>query len=58
MHTLQNDDNPGIRVQAIDALIKHNAKDAGLAKSLQEVTKKDDNPYIRNQVLQFVGMTR
>ena len=58
MHTLQNDDNPGIRIQAIDALIKHNSKDAGLAKSLQEVTKKDDNPYIRNQVLQLVGTTR
>jgi len=58
MHTLQNDDNPGIRIQAIDALIKHNPKDADLAKSLQEATKKDDNPYIRRQVLQLVGGTR
>jgi hypothetical protein len=58
VHTLQNDDIAGIRIQAIDALIKHNPKDADLAKSLQEVTKKDDNPYIRNQVLQFVGTTR
>jgi len=58
MHTLQNDDIPGIRIQAIDALIKHNPKDADLAKSLQEVTKKDDSPYIRNQVLQYVGTTR
>jgi hypothetical protein len=58
MHTLQNDDNPGIRIQAIDALTKHNPKDADLAKSLQEVTKRDDNQYIRTKVLQFVGTTK
>jgi len=58
MHTLQNDDNPGIRIQAIDALTKDNPNDAGLAKSLEEVTKKDDNVYIRTKVLQFVGTTR
>ena len=57
MHTLQNDENAGIRVKAIDALLTSNAKDKGaeFAKNLQEVTKKDDNPYIRNRVVQFVG---
>ena len=58
MHTLQNDENPGIRIGAIDALTKRNPKDADLAKSIQEATKKDDNPYIRTKALQFVGSTR
>ena len=55
MHTLQNDDNAGIRIGAIDALLEHNAKDPRLAKQLQEVTKRDSNPYIQTKVLQFVG---
>ena len=58
IHTLQNDDNAGIRIEAINALTDRNAKDAELAKSLEEVTRKDDNPYIRTKVLQFVGATR
>ena len=58
MYTLQNEPNSGIRIQAIDALIKHNPKDADLAKSLQEVTKKDDNPYIRSKALQYVGSSQ
>ena len=58
MHTLESDDNAGIRIGAIDALTDRNSKDAELAKNLEEVTKKDDNPYIRSKVLQFVGATR
>lgn len=58
MHTLQNDDVPGIRIQAIDALTARNTKNAELAKSLEEVTRQDDNPYIRAKVLQLVGATR
>jgi hypothetical protein len=55
MYALENDRNTGIRVKAIDALTASNSKDRELAKNLQEVTKKDDNPYIRHKVLQFVG---
>ncbi len=55
MNTLENDENSGIRIEAINALMQHNANDRELAKGLQEATKKDDNPYIRTKVLQFVG---
>jgi len=58
MQTLQHDDNAGIRIEAINALTARNANDAQLAKSLQEATKKDDNPYIQAKVLQYVGTTR
>ena len=58
MHTLANDDNAGIRVEAIEALTKQNAKDSELAKTIQEVTKTDDNPYIRTKALQFVGTSK
>ena len=58
MNTLANDDNPGIRVEAIEALTKQNAKDSELAKTIEEVTKKDDNPYIRTKALQFVGTSK
>jgi hypothetical protein len=58
MHTLENDGNAGIRIGAIDALTAHKSNDPELAKNLEEVTKKDDNPYIRSKVLQFVGSTK
>jgi HEAT repeats/Putative zinc-finger len=58
MHTLQNDANAGIRIEAIDALLARNPKDPKLAQKLTEATKKDDNPYIRTKVLQFVGTTK
>jgi len=58
MHTLQNDGNAGIRIEAIDALLARNPKDPKLAQKLTEATKKDDNPYIRTKVLQFVGTTK
>jgi len=58
MNTLANDDNPGIRVQAIEALTTQNAKDTELARTIEEVTKKEDNPYIRTKALQFVGTSK
>jgi len=58
MNTLTNDDNPGIRVEAIEALTKQNAKDSELAKTIEEVTKTDDNPYVRTRALQFVGTSK
>jgi hypothetical protein len=58
MQALQNDENPNIRVQAIDALTATNAKDSALARSIEEVTKKDDNPYIRNKAVQFVSAAK
>src|SRR5207244_6527236 len=54
IHTLRNDMNAGIRIEAINALTLHNANDADLMKSLQEATKTDDNPYIRQKMLQLV----
>ena len=56
--TLQNDDNAGIRIKAIEALTARNSKDRALAKSLEEVTKQDDNPYVRSKVLQFVDTSK
>jgi len=54
MHTLGNDDNAGIRVQAIEALTIKNSNDTELAKTIREVTEKDDNFFIRAKGLQFV----
>jgi hypothetical protein len=58
MHTLENDNNAGIRKEAIDALLARNPKDSELAEKLNEVTKQDDNPYIRSRVMQFIGTTK
>jgi len=58
IHTLQNDDNAGIRIGAIDALMASNPKDPELVEKLTEVTKRDDNPYIRTKALQFVGTAK
>jgi hypothetical protein len=58
MQALKNDDVVGIRKGAIDALTASKSKDQALAKSLQEVTKNDQNPYIRSKVLQFVDTAR
>ena len=58
MHALENDGNAGIRIGAIDALTARNPKDQELVKDLEEVTKKDDNPYIRSKALQFVGSSK
>jgi hypothetical protein len=56
MHSLANDDNAGIRVGAIEALTQ--SKDAELAQTIQELTKEDENPYIRLKALQFVGTSK
>jgi HEAT repeat protein/putative zinc finger protein len=58
LHTLQNDENAGIRVGAIDAILERNPRNPELAQKLKEATKQDDNPYIRTQVLQFVGNSK
>lgn len=58
MQALKNDDSPNIRVQAIDALTATNAKDPELARNIEEVTKKDDNAYVRNKALQFVSTAK
>jgi hypothetical protein len=58
MQALKNDDSPNIRVQAIDALMATNAKDPELARNIEEVTKKDDNAYVRNKALQFVSTAK
>jgi len=58
MHTLGNDTDAGIRVKAIDALMARNSRDVEFAKSLEAVTEKDDNPYIRSKVLEFVGTAK
>jgi hypothetical protein len=58
MMTLANDENPGIRVQAIEALTSRNSNNAELAKTIEELTKKDDNPYVRSRALQFIGTSK
>jgi hypothetical protein len=56
MHSLANDEIAGIRVEAIEALTQ--SKDAALAQSIQEITREEDNPYIRMKVLQYVGTSK
>jgi len=58
MNALKSDPVVAIRIGAINALTASKSKDQALAKNLQEVTKNDDNPYIRSKVLQFVGTTK
>jgi len=58
VHTLQNDPNPSIRLEAINALMTRNANDAALARSLEEISQKDDNPAIRSKALQFVSTSK
>jgi hypothetical protein len=58
MHALKSDPVVSIRIDAINALTASKSKDQALAKNLQEVTKNDENPYIRSKVLQFVGTTK
>ena len=58
MQTLANDNNAGIRIAAIEALTTRNPNDKELAKSIQEVARKDENAYIRSKSLQFVGTSK
>jgi hypothetical protein len=55
MAALTNDVNAGVRMGAIKALAARNANDTELAKSIREVTEKDDNSAVRALGLQFVG---
>jgi hypothetical protein len=54
MNALAYDEAAGVRVQAIEAL-RPFAHDASVSRTVQEVTKDDDNPYIKLQAIQFVG---
>jgi HEAT repeats/Putative zinc-finger len=54
MNALAYDEAAGVRVQAIEAL-RPLAHDDSVSKTVQEVTKDDDNPYIKLQAIQFVG---
>jgi hypothetical protein len=54
MNALAYDEAAGVRVQAIEAL-RPLAHDDSVSKTVQEVTKDDDNPYIKLQAVQFVG---
>lgn len=58
MQALAKDPNAGIRIEAINALTARNPNDTELAKSIQEVAKKDDNSYIQRKALQFVGTAK
>jgi len=58
MLALANDENAGIRVQAIEALTTRNLNDAVLARTIEEVTRQDDNPYVRRTAVQFVGTVK
>ncbi len=55
MAALSSDTNAGVRMGAIEALATKNANDTELAKSIREVTEKDDNSAVRAMGLQFVG---
>jgi HEAT repeat protein len=54
MNVLAYDEAAGVRIQAIEAL-RPFANDDSVSKTVQEVTKDDDNPYIKLQAIQFVG---
>ncbi len=42
---LQMDDNPGVRIQAIDMLTSH--RDASMVGVLQNMVGREDNSYVR-----------
>ena len=52
LHTLENDTDAGIRVEAIESLTR--TQNANLAKALEPFTR-DGNSYISMKALQFVG---
>jgi hypothetical protein len=54
MNVLANDEVAGIRAQAIEALIPF-VNDESIAKTVQEVTKNDDNFFVKLKAVQFVG---
>ena len=54
IEALGNDENAGIRVEAIDALTRY-ASDDVLSEYVREATGRDENAYVRMKALQFVG---
>jgi HEAT repeat protein len=54
MSALENDENPGIRVSAIDALTPL-TQDEATEEVVQEATRADPNGYVRTRALQYVG---
>ena len=44
---LLNDDNPGVRTQAIDLLVQ--SKEPDVAGVLQELVRREDNNYVRSR---------
>ena len=46
-HVLLNDNNPGIRTQAIDLLVQHKQRD--VVGALQQLMQREDNDYIRQR---------
>lgn len=56
MQALAHDPDSGIRIGAIETLVPYTENQAEVSR-IQEVTKDDDNPYVRlkAQGLQFVG---
>ena len=46
-NVLLKDDNPGVRVQAIDLLTAHH--DDSIVGVLQDVVQKEDNSYVRTR---------
>jgi HEAT repeat protein len=57
MHSLENDADAGIRVEAVEALTRNGGHNTSLAKALEPFTR-DENSYVRMKVLQFVGNNR
>jgi len=58
IHALKNDRVEAIRIQAVEALGARFPKDDAIVRTVQEVTKDDDNPYVRMKFLQLVGDRR
>jgi hypothetical protein len=56
LQALASDSDAGIRVEAINALSKtQGSRDDAFARTIQEITKEESNPYVRMRALQFVG---
>jgi HEAT repeat protein len=46
-YVLQNDQNPGVRIQAIDILTQR--QDADMVGTLQKLMAKESNSYVRQR---------
>lgn len=57
IQALEKDQVAGIRVQAIEALSRF-SKDEAVARTVQAITKDDDNSYVQMKGLEFVGNQR